>query len=105
MMRDLDQYANSVQHPGVSGFEHIETLEIRDRLSLREHDLSEEDRECLRRSDSALLRNVDQIAAALSQVTNLADERTRRQPSARQWWWFLDVLSEVASVASTAGES
>lgn len=95
MNRHLKYYVKAVEHPDVSGFEHLEMLMIRDKLAAQEADLSSEELNLLLTADRQLLATAQAVNKTLSEITDLQFERQNRQPSPDHWWWFLDVLDSL----------
>lgn len=95
MNKYLEQYLVAVQHSEVSGFEQREMLLIRDRLAKQEATLTLEERSELAKADRRLLAQRERVHAELSRITSLEIERERRQPTPDQWWWYLDVLTQL----------
>ena len=91
----LRHYAVDVEHPNVSGFEHLEMLQIRSQLAELEATLSLQERAYLDTSDRRLLQQATAFHTELARITNLAEERARRQPPSSHWWWYLDVLVQL----------
>ncbi|HID61250.1 MAG TPA: hypothetical protein EYP49_00670 [Anaerolineae bacterium] len=91
----LRHYVVDVEHPDVSGFEHLEMLQIRSQLAELEATLYPRERACLDAADCRLLQQAAAFHAALARITNLAEERARRQPPPSHWWWYLDVLVQL----------
>ncbi|MFQ5593106.1 MAG: hypothetical protein ACE5HA_03055 [Anaerolineae bacterium] len=95
MNRLLKHYRADVEFPGVSGAEHLEMLQIRDKLARIENQLSHEDRVALMRADLQLLEQADVFYAELSRFINLAQRRQQQQIPPARWWWYLDVLAQL----------
>ena len=85
-------YCVSVEFPDVSGAEHLEMLQIRDRLAEIESDLSAAEKTLLTKGDRQLIENVNDFYHELSRFVNLADIRKAEAISSKRWWWYLDVL-------------
>ena len=101
----LKRYTIAVEHPNVSGFEHLEMLMIRDKLAEQEARLSAEEREQLAAADHKLIAQAMAFCVELSRITDLVYERQRRNVPPSHWWWYLDVVAHlpqerVESVAS-----
>jgi hypothetical protein len=92
MSKYLHDYLVAVEHPEVSGFEHLNMLLIRDQLARIEQQLSAEEKLQLLAADQRLLNQARAFYAALSRVTDLAGERQQRRPPPQHWWWYLDVV-------------
>lgn len=88
----LKRYTVAVEHPGVSGFEHLEMLMIRDRLADQAASLSPYECKALAQADRQLINQAAAFHAELSRITSLQYERQQRGVSPSHWWWYLDVL-------------
>jgi hypothetical protein len=104
----LQHYRVDVEFPQVSGAEHLEMLQIRDRLAELEPTLSTAERTALVEADRRLARQAAAFYAELSRFINLAEHRYQNHIPPSHWWWYLDVLSELppmdpGSVSSVAG--
>jgi hypothetical protein len=93
----LRHYIVDIEHPDVSGFEHLEMLQIRSRLAELEATLSLQERAHLDEADQRLLQQAADFHAELARITDLAEERARRRPPPSHWWWYLDVLAQLPS--------
>lgn len=81
----LRHYVVDVEHPDVSGFEHLEMLQIRSQLAELEATLSPQERACLDAADRRLLQQAATFHAEPARITSLAEERARRQPPPSHW--------------------
>lgn len=97
----LENYVIQVEYPDVSGAEHLETLEIRDRLSELESNFSSEERSILFEADRKLMANTPQIYQELLRFIDLGQYRTEQHISPQKWWWYLDVLNYLPTVNLT----
>jgi len=88
----LRRYTVAVEHPDVSGFEHLEMLMIRDKLAGQAASLSPYECKCLALADRRLIAQAAAFHTALSRITSLQYERRQRDVSPSRWWWYLDVL-------------
>ncbi|MEG4282297.1 hypothetical protein QUB68_04150 [Microcoleus sp. A006_D1] len=88
----LKNYCVSVEFPDVSGAEHLEMLQIRDRLAEIESDLNEAEKTLLTKADRQLIEKVNDFYHELSGFVNLAEIRKAQAISPQRWWWYLDVL-------------
>lgn len=95
MNRLLEHYCVDVRHPHVSGVEHLEMLQIRDKLARIEGRLSDDERKALAQADRRLLEQADAFYAELSRFVDLAERRRERQVQPSHWWWYLDVLVQL----------
>lgn len=100
MNRHLKYYVTAVKHPDVSGFEHLEMLMIRDKLTVEEAELSTDELKLLLTADQQLLITAHKVHQALAEITDLQLERQNRQPSPKHWWWYLDVLKSLPAQPS-----
>ena len=91
----LKQYSVAVEHPEVSGFEHLNMLIVRDRLAEQELSLTPDETKRLKAADQRLLEQAADFQAELARITTLENERQHRQPPPQRWWWYLDVLTSL----------
>jgi hypothetical protein len=94
----LEQYRADIEFPEVSGAEHLEMLQRRDRLFEIEASLSAEERQILEQADRRLVEQSAAFYAELSRFVNLVSERQNRSISADRWWWYLDVLAQLPNL-------
>lgn len=95
----LENYIIDVEYPEVSGAEHLQMLYNRDKLADLEMTLSLEEQERLDEADRRLIQEASHFYAALSSFVDLAVIRRHENISPSRWWWYLDVLSELPSLA------
>jgi len=98
----LKQYLVAVDHPYVSGFEHLDMLMTRDRLAVMESSLNKREKEKLSQVDGRLLAQANVFYMELAKITNLAEERERRRPLPDHWWWYLDVIVTMPTNTAAA---
>ena len=96
MNKLLNNYLVQVEYPDVSGAEHLEMLQIRDRLAEIKDTLPKEEQLLLSNADRQLIKNVIVINEELSQFINLKAYRTSQNIMPQNWWWYLDVLSYLS---------
>jgi hypothetical protein len=96
----LRHYVVDIEYPDVSGFEHLEMLQVRSQLAELEAMLSPQERACLDAADQRLLQQAAAFHAELARITSLAEERARRRPPPSHWWWYLDVLAQLPSLSA-----
>jgi hypothetical protein len=101
----LQRYIVGAEYPGASGAEHLEMLQIRDRLLEEELALTHEERELLAKADRQLIQQAPQVLLELSRFVNLAAQRRDQDISAERWWWYLDVLTQMRLVLDRASVS
>ena len=95
MNRLLTHYCVDVQHPEVSGAEHLEMLKIRDQLSEVEATLSEAERQQLAEADRLLVTQAEVFSQELLKFLNLSQHRQTAHIPPERWWWYLDVVRHV----------
>jgi len=100
----LARYLVAVERPGVSAFEHIDMLMVRDRLAEQESSMSLRDKRRLKAADQRLLEQAAAFQSELARIISLEVERKRRQPPPQHWWWYLDVLTALPRSAEALPE-
>ncbi len=96
----LKHYQLAVTSPHVSGFEHLQMLDLRDNLEHDKAKLTAEELETLAKADHQLLVLITDFYAELSKITDLMQERHRHNPPSSHWWWYLDVLTQVPAIST-----
>lgn len=96
----LRDYSVGVRHPGVSGFEVLDLLDLRSRITGLEAELTEDEKRMLEESDSLFLNQASRFYESLSQVANLAEMREQVGATPSHWWWYLERLVQAEKVAS-----
>jgi len=89
----MDYLSEAMKHTEASGFELVELLDIRTRLSAREPLFSEDDRARLERIDSWFIKMADFLLERISEVADLAEMRQRAHILPSHWWWYLDEIA------------
>ena len=93
MNRLLVHYGVDVRHPEVSGTEHLEMLQIRDRLAELESTLTSEEQEALAEADRLLVRAGERLPSGTSPVLGPCHvylrEHGSRSPRAGGGIWTL----------------
>ena len=102
MNRLLVHYGVDVQHPEVSGAEHLEMLHIRDRLAELESKLTSEEQEALAEADRLLVERATAFCQEILRFMDLATYRREHGIPPARWWWYLDVLSHLPSLKDEA---
>ncbi len=92
----LETYIAGVQSLKASGFEHLQTLMMRDQLFNSSTRLSLQEKTRLRQADRQLLEGANLFLEALEQITSLTYERQQRNVSSLRWWWYLDVIVNLS---------
>ena len=98
MNRLLAHYCVDVHHPDVSGAEHLEMLQIRDRLAELEPALTPKEREALAEADRVLVEQAAAFYQELLRFLKLATYRRDHGISPARWWWCLDVVSHLPPI-------
>jgi len=93
----LAHYRVDVKHPNVSGAEHLEMLQIRDKLADVEGTLTSEERHVLSEADQTLVEQAAAFHDALRSFLDLAQYRREHAIPPERWWWHLDVVRHVPS--------
>lgn len=96
MKKELFQsYQINVEYLDVSGFEHLETLQIRDQLALIETELSEVQKQQLSLAYQLLIKKSKKFYAELSTLIDLKKKRELENISSTSWWWYIDILAKL----------
>lgn len=98
--RLLRDYSIGVRYPEVSGFEVLELLDLRSRITGLEAELTEDEKRMLEEADSVFLNQASRFYKSLSQVANLAEMREQVGVTPSHWWWYLERLVQAEKVAS-----
>jgi hypothetical protein len=98
----LQQYVADTEFADVSGAEHLQMIQVRDRLFQQEGTLSRQEKQLLAQADRRLIQNAATVFLALSQFIDLADQRKLQEIEAARWWWYLDVLAQMVNVFAIA---
>ena len=104
MNRLLMHYCVDVQHPEVSGAEHLEMLQIRDRLAEFEPTLTSEEQEALAEADRILVERATAFYQEILRFLDLAAYRREHGILPTRWWWYLDVVSYLPLIKDEAPE-
>jgi hypothetical protein len=104
MNRLLMHYCVDVQHPEVSGAEHLEMLQIRDRLGEIEPTLTSEEQEALAEADRVLVDRATAFYQEILRFLDLAAYRREHGILPTHWWWYLDVVSHLPPLKDEAPE-
>jgi hypothetical protein len=102
MNRLLAHYRVDVQHPEVSGAEHLEMLQIRDRLAELESTLTPEEHKVLAEADKVLMERATAFYQELVRFLDLTEYRREHAIPPAHWWWYLDVVSHLPSLKDEA---
>jgi hypothetical protein len=104
MNRLLAHYRVDVQHSEVSGAEHLEMLQIRDRLAELESTLTSEEQNALAEADRMLVERASVFHQELIRFLDLAAYRREHGIPPARWWWYLDVISHLPPLKDEAPE-
>jgi hypothetical protein len=102
MNRLLEHYCVDVQHPEVSGAEHLEMLQIRDRLADLVPTLTSEEQEALAEADRILVERAASFYQEILRFLDLAAYRREHGIPPARWWWYLDVVSHLPPLKEEA---
>jgi hypothetical protein len=105
MNRWLAHYCVDVKHPNVSGAEHLEMLQIRDKLADVEDTLTSEEQEILAAADQTLVEQAAAFHSMLQSFLDLAQYRQEHKMPPERWWWYLDVVRHVPSFGPKVSSS
>jgi hypothetical protein len=95
MNRFLAHYCVDVQHPEVSGAEHLDMLQVRDQLAGLEPTLTAEEQAALGAADRVLAEQAHLFHQELQRFIDLAAYRREHGIPPERWWWYLDVVRSV----------
>ena len=95
MNKLLQHYTVDVEFPEVSGAEHLEMLQLRDKLFETESTLSDAEKEILAAADQRLIERAAEFYAELSRFIDFEQRRQNQQIPVMRWWWYLDVLAQL----------
>jgi hypothetical protein len=104
MNRLLAHYCVDVQHPEVSGAEHLEMLQIRDRLPELVPVLTSKEQEALGEADRVLIERATAFYQELLRFLDLAAYRREHDIPPTRWWWYLDVVGHLLSFKDEASD-
>lgn len=102
MNRLLVHYRVDVRHSEVSGAEHLEMLQIRDRLAELEPTLTSEEQEALVEADRLLVEQATAFYQELLRFFDFAAYRREHSIPPTRWWWYLDVVSHLPPLKDEA---
>jgi hypothetical protein len=88
-------YEAGVQHPEVSGIEHLNLLQVRSKLAELEPQLTETQRQRLKRADQVLVMRAGEFLCAIQSIADLVSWRAQEGISPVHWWWYLDVIAHL----------
>jgi hypothetical protein len=91
----LKHYCICVEFPDVSGMEHLEMLQVRDRINEIESQLTTDEKTLLAKADRQLIQNAKDFFQELLHFVDFAEIRENQAISPARWWWYLDVLASL----------
>jgi hypothetical protein len=95
MNKLVEHYSIHVDFPEVSGAEHLEMLQLRDKILSMEETLTAGDKQALAVADRRLIELAGEFYAELSRFVDFEERRQRQQIPPNRWWWYLDVLAQL----------
>jgi len=96
--RLVQYYVKAVQFPEVSGFEVLEMLDVRSKLTALESELDAAQRKQLEEADGVFLKSATQFYENLAPLGDLGEMRQRAAVPCSHWWWYLEKLAERVPV-------
>ena len=100
----VDSYVRHVDFPEVSGAEHLEMLQLRDKIAALEHSLTSADKMAVAAADRRLIESASEFYAELSRFINFEDRRRNQQIPPSHWWSYLDVLAQLPGELAAKGD-
>ena len=91
----LESYKIAVEYPDVSGFETLELLDTRSKLSEIESQLTADDQATLARADEMLWDNLKTFYESVRAIGNLKELRERSKALPSHWWWYMDKFARI----------
>lgn len=98
----LAEYEVDVECPDVNGMEHLQMLMRRSELATGVSHVTRTQHHRLIKADEALMRHAKQFYVAIQQIADLAAWRQNQHVEASQWWWYLDVISQLPVIFDDA---
>ena len=95
MNKFVELYIAHVKFPEVSGAEHLEMLQVRDKLLAMENTLTVADKNAVNVADRRLIESATEFYAELSRFIDFEERRKTQQIPPTRWWWYLDVLAQL----------
>lgn len=103
MNKFVEQYVAHVAYPEVSGAEHLEMLQLRDKIFALEETLTVGDKRAVAAADRQLIELASEFYAELLRFINFEDRRKSQQIPPTRWWWYLDVLAQLPNELPAQG--
>lgn len=98
----IQAYEVDVQYPDVSGMEHLDMLMNRSEIANIEPQLTVMQRVRVYQADKRLLEQANLFFEAIHRVADIVQWRREEDVSPSQWWWYLDVLTQLATAFDVA---
>jgi hypothetical protein len=98
----ISAYETDVQHPDVSGMEHLDMLLTRSVLAENAKQLTSAQQARLAAADQVLLQQARSFYTAIQRIADLAAWREQEQAPSTEWWWYLDVLAQLPEQTNDA---
>jgi hypothetical protein len=95
----LKNYSISVEFSEVSGAEHLEMMQMRDRLFEVESELTAEEKQILALADRQLIQRAPEFYRELLHFVDLGARRQSQQIPPQRWWWYLDAIAHLPDAA------
>lgn len=92
----IHEYEVDVEFPDVSGIEHLDMLLARSEIAEIEHTLTNEQRQRVYKADKHLIEHAQQFYDSIQRIASLDQWRHRHNAQITHWWWYLDVIAQVA---------
>ncbi|NER34642.1 MAG: hypothetical protein F6J93_11550 [Oscillatoria sp. SIO1A7] len=100
----LKNYSIGVEFAEASGAEHLEMMQMRDRLFEVESGLTAEEKQILAVADRQLIARAPEFYRELLRFVDLRARRQSQEIPPQRWWWYLDVIAYLpdSSIGSKA---
>lgn len=92
----IHEYEVDVEFPDVCGIEHLDMLLARSEIAAIEHELTDDQRQRVYNADKHLIEHAQQFYEAIQRIASLEQWRCRHNAKGTQWWWYLDVIAQLA---------
>jgi len=86
----LKYYEVAVRYSNVSGFEVLEILDMRSKLTEHENSLTVSEKVTLEHADEILLDNLELFYESIQEIGHLPEFRGRAKSLPSHWWWYMD---------------
>ncbi|GJM42849.1 MAG: hypothetical protein DHS20C20_31310 [Ardenticatenaceae bacterium] len=91
----LAAYEADVQFPDANGMEQLDMLMTRSEIAKHEPHLSDKERQRLLQADNLLRQQAHLFYDSIRDIADLASWRRDEDVPATQWWWYLDVITQM----------